>query len=94
MSLPRKRGCARCEGDVVEVGADGGAHRNTPGNVAQAGDRAVQGLICSACYYLFDPRTLNAAWTAPHDLPNSYRCPDCGAGLEAVIPAGDRRPSV
>jgi GntR family transcriptional regulator / MocR family aminotransferase len=42
-------------------------------------------LICSACYYLFDPRTLNAAWTTPQDLPESYRCPDCGAGRDAVI---------
>ena len=41
-------------------------------------------LICTACYYLFDPRTLNGAWTAPQDLPESYRCPDCGAGRDAV----------
>ncbi len=57
------------EGDAVEIGADGGARRNTPGNVAQAGDKAAQGLICSACYYLFDPRTLNAAWSGTQDLP-------------------------
>ena len=32
----------------------------------------------------FDPRTLNAAWTAPQDLPESYRCTDCGTGRDAV----------
>ncbi len=41
-------------------------------------------LICTACYYLFDPRKLNAAWTKPQDLPENYRCPDCGAGRDAV----------
>ena len=50
-------------------------------------------LTCTACYYLFDPRTLNAAWTSPQDLPENYRCPDCGAGRDAVIPAGERAPS-
>ena len=44
-------------------------------------------LICTACYYLFDPGKLNEAWTAPKDLPESYRCPDCGAGRDACIPA-------
>jgi len=44
-------------------------------------------LICTACYYLFDPRKLNAAWTAPRDLPENYCCPDCGAGRDACIPA-------
>jgi uncharacterized protein YcbX/rubredoxin len=41
-------------------------------------------LICTACYYLFDPRKLNAAWATPQDLPETYRCPDCGAGRDAV----------
>jgi GntR family transcriptional regulator/MocR family aminotransferase len=41
-------------------------------------------LMCTACYYLFDPRKLNAAWTTPGDLPETYRCPDCGAGRDAV----------
>jgi GntR family transcriptional regulator / MocR family aminotransferase len=51
--------------------------KSTPGDPNQ--------LICTACYYLFDPRKLNAAWTAPRDLPENYRCPDCGAGRDAVI---------
>jgi GntR family transcriptional regulator/MocR family aminotransferase len=44
-------------------------------------------LTCTACYYLFDPRKLIAAWTQPADLPGSYICPDCGAGREAVVVA-------
>ena len=48
-------------------------------------------LICTACYYLFDPRKLNAAWTAPADLPESYRCPDCGATRETCVPADTPR---
>jgi GntR family transcriptional regulator/MocR family aminotransferase len=45
-------------------------------------------LTCTACYYLLDPRKLNAAWTKPEDLPGSYVCPDCGAGREAVVVSG------
>lgn len=48
---------------------------------------------CTACYYLFDPRTLNATWASPKDLPEDYRCPDCGAGRDAVIPVGAREPN-
>lgn len=80
-----------CEGATVEIGADGGARQKTPGDVAHAGGKAAQGLICSACYYLFDPRTLNAAWSGTQDLPDNWRCPDCGAGKEACVPASERR---
>ncbi|MBI3529002.1 MAG: MOSC domain-containing protein [Betaproteobacteria bacterium] len=80
------------EGDAVEIGSDGGASRETPGDVANASGKAAQGLICSACYYLFDPRTLNAAWSGTYDLPGNWRCPDCGAGKEACVPASEHRP--
>ncbi len=68
-------------GDRVEVEPGVGAGR-------YAGTSAVEGanlLICTACYFLFDPRNMNAAWSAVQDLPERYRCPDCGAGRDAVI---------
>lgn len=58
------------------------------GSRAPAPDKTGQ-LICTACYYLFDPRSLNAAWTTPQDLPETYRCPDCGAGRDAVTQPKD-----
>jgi hypothetical protein len=45
-------------------------------------------LICSACYYLLD-----AAATSAQELPAGYRCPDCGAGRDAVVPSAGFRPS-
>jgi GntR family transcriptional regulator / MocR family aminotransferase len=78
------------EGDRVEIEPVIGKRR-------QAGRRTVADdsnqLICTACYYLFDPRNLNAAWTTPADLPESYRCPDCGASREACIPGTMQRRS-
>ena len=50
-------------------------------------------LICSACYYLLDPRSLNAAWTTAQDLPADYACPDCGADRAALQPAPGFRPA-
>ncbi|MBI1423839.1 MAG: MOSC domain-containing protein [Gammaproteobacteria bacterium] len=41
-------------------------------------------LICTACYHLFDPRTLNPSWLNVQDLPDSWRCPDCGSSRERV----------
>lgn len=41
-------------------------------------------LICKACYYLFDPRDLNTDWDSADDIPESWRCPDCGATREHV----------
>ncbi|HVY07169.1 MAG TPA: MOSC domain-containing protein [Burkholderiales bacterium] len=75
-------------GDEVEVEPVIGAResRNSP-----AADNAGL-LICSACYYLFDPRKLDAAWTAAKDLPKDYVCPDCGAGRDAAMPASEHRP--
>lgn len=49
-------------------------------------------FICTACYFLFDPRTLDPAWSASRHLPETYRCPDCGAGRDACIPAAEFRP--
>ena len=41
-------------------------------------------LICTACYYLFDPRLLDASWHTPQDLPESWRCKDCGANRDTL----------
>jgi GntR family transcriptional regulator/MocR family aminotransferase len=41
-------------------------------------------LICRACYYLFDPRLLDASWHTPQDLPESWRCKDCGANRDTL----------
>lgn len=49
-------------------------------------------LICSACYYLFDPRSLDPAWSGPSHLPADYRCPDCGAGRDAAVAAVSFKP--
>lgn len=69
-----------CEGDAVKAAPHGRAN-DKPADVAA---RAAAQLICTACYYLFDPRDLNAAWTGPRDLPESWRCPDCGSSKGAV----------
>ncbi len=42
-------------------------------------------LMCNACYYLFDPHDLNPDWNSANDLPESWRCPDCGSTRESVI---------
>ena len=68
-------------GDTVQV--EPVFRERRQGSRAAVPDNTNQ-LICTACYCLFDPRTLNAAWTAPQDLPESYRCPDCGTGRDAV----------
>ena len=68
-------------GDRVEVEPGVGVGR-------YAGTPAVEGanlLSCTACYFLFDPRKLNPAWSSAQDLPERYRCPNCGAGRDAVI---------
>jgi GntR family transcriptional regulator/MocR family aminotransferase len=41
-------------------------------------------LICNACYYLFDPKAFNSDWRCAQDLPESWRCPDCGSTREYV----------
>lgn len=68
------------EGDTVSI---------TPGNVesvnqAAGSNNSKSSLICTACYYLFDPSTLNSSWRSAGDLPQSWRCPDCGSGRETV----------
>ena len=70
-------------GDRVEVEPGVGADRFTGRSGVEGGSL----LICTACYFLFDPRKLNAAWASPQDLPESYGCPDCGAGRDACVPA-------
>ena len=49
----------------------------------RGGDR----LMCTACYYMFDPRALNAGWSRPEDLAQTWRCPDCGASKDACVAA-------
>lgn len=70
-------------GDPLEIepvmGHDARPEEHSAPEPAHAGR-----LICTACCYLFDPRKPNAAWTKPQDLPDDYRCPDCGAGRDAV----------
>ena len=71
------------EGDTVEV--DSGS--TEPARAERAAAAEGQ-FICTACYYLFDPRKLNPSVTNPRDLPESWRCPDCGATREAAALAG------
>ena len=40
-------------------------------------------LICTACYYLFDPRLLDASWHTPQDFPESWRL---RIAVQIVIP--------
>jgi GntR family transcriptional regulator / MocR family aminotransferase len=42
--------------------------------------------ICSACYHLLPDNP------DPSTLPVSYRCPDCGAGPDAVVSRAEFRP--
>ena len=72
------------EGDTIEVEPAGSA----PARAARAAAAAEGQFICTACYYLFDPGNLNPPVTGPRELPESWRCPDCGATREAVALAG------
>jgi GntR family transcriptional regulator / MocR family aminotransferase len=74
------------KGDAVEVEPGVGADRFADTRTVPGADL----LICTACYYLFDPRKLNPSWTTAQELPASYGCPDCGAGREACIPAAQK----
>ena len=68
------------EGDPVKANhVDANHHVAARAAVSTTGQ-----LMCTACYYLFDPRILNSAWTHPQDLPDSWRCPDCGAAREQL----------
>lgn len=68
------------EGDPVIVGNAAGARSNSNA----VSETATGQLMCTACYYLFDPCTLNSTWSSAHDLPESWRCPDCGSSREAL----------
>jgi GntR family transcriptional regulator/MocR family aminotransferase len=70
-------------GDEVEV--EPAVQEKTCG--VKDGSRAGASLICSACYYLLD-----AAATSAQHLPTGYRCPDCGAGRDAVVPSASFNP--
>jgi GntR family transcriptional regulator / MocR family aminotransferase len=61
------------------------------GMPAIAASTTAEQLICTACYYLFDPRLLNSAWSSPMDLPVNWRCPDCGATRDSLVPATSHR---
>ena len=50
--------------------------------------------ICTECGYIYDPKKGDPdngipAGTAFEDLPEEWRCPDCGAPKEAFEPADD-----
>jgi GntR family transcriptional regulator/MocR family aminotransferase len=50
-------------------------------------------FICRGCYYIYDeaqgaPATGAAPGTHFTDLPNSWRCPDCGTDKETFRPTG------
>ena len=68
------------EGDPVTLGQMASARSQSTTTV----EKTDAPLICTACYYLFDPRQLNPAWTSPRDLPESWRCPDCGSTRDAL----------
>jgi len=72
------------EGDTVDVEAAG----TVPTRAARAAAVAEGQFTCTACYYLFDPRKLNPPVTSPRELPENWRCPDCGSGRETVKVAG------
>jgi len=71
------------EGDAVEVEPAGGERARAFISVGKDAEQ----LICTACYYLFDPRVLDAEWKSPRDLPEAWRCPDCGTTRESVVAA-------
>ncbi|MGD8789599.1 MAG: MOSC domain-containing protein [Burkholderiales bacterium] len=68
------------EGDRVEGDAGAAVHTGTA-NAAVATEGQ---FICTACYYLFDPRGAGPEVNSPLDLPEAWRCPDCGSTREAV----------
>ena len=68
------------EGDPISVGNATGDPNKQVSVMGQTDGQ----LICSACYYLFDPRKFNTDWTGARDLPESWRCPDCGSTRDAV----------
>lgn len=82
-------------GVYLTVLQNGGLHEGDPvksdhavGNnaIAHAVVDKIEGqLMCSACYYLFEPRILNPAWRYAQDLPAHWRCPDCGATRQQVV---------
>jgi rubredoxin len=50
--------------------------------------------VCSVCDYEYvegagDPATGIPPGTRFEDLPDDWRCPDCGAGKEAFVRAGE-----
>lgn len=69
------------EGDSVVVDAS----FDTPVQpVFTATNSGAETLICTACYYRFNPGLLNSSWHQVHDLPEDWRCRDCGATRDAV----------
>lgn len=60
------------------------------GATLHVSDHKNASLICTACYYLFDPTELNKNWHQPQDLPLSWQCPDCGAHRECIADIRNR----
>jgi GntR family transcriptional regulator/MocR family aminotransferase len=81
-------------GVYLTVAQNGVLHEGDPVTVAAAPveqsklentqDDTSASLICTACYYLFDPQVLNCRWHSAQDLPESWRCPDCGSTRESI----------
>jgi len=67
-------------GDPVTIAAAAVQQRK----IEDSENDANASLMCTACYYQFDPHTLNAAWHSAQDLPESWRCPDCGSTRESI----------
>jgi len=68
------------EGDPLTISMEAA---DTPKHTTSSEDKTPS-LICTACYYLFDPGTFNSSWHSAGDLPQTWRCPDCGSGRESV----------
>lgn len=49
--------------------------------------RPVGQFMCSACYYVVDPSILPAGCTKLEDMPEHWRCPDCGSTRDVVVNA-------
>ncbi len=79
------------EGDPITVQSTEAMPKPADTATGNATGIAAGQLICTACYYLFDPRILHTAWSRPEDLPDSWRCPDCGATRDTVIPAATQQ---
>ncbi len=67
------------DGDALRLSATPTA---PPPPAARSTDDA--GWICAACYHLLP--------THDQPLPESYRCPDCGAGPSLVVSRDEHRP--